>query len=94
MLGGGIESMPSAIESNESRRAGVDGKLNLALDFGKNGGASVANLVATPGVTRRDLLRIGVYNATSEVALGSSGIVGLTSAVGDNTEFLLAKCAT
>ncbi|KAK6086546.1 hypothetical protein SCUP234_01240 [Seiridium cupressi] len=80
--------MSTVRDSSESRRAGVEGKLNLAFDFCGIFGMS-GILVATPGVTRRDLLLIGAYNDTSELALDML-IVGIFSTVGDLTESFLA----
>lgn len=91
MLGGGMESMPTPMASIESRRAGVDGRLNLALDFREMVGISGMR-VATPGVTSKDLLLIGAYKDISEFARGMP--VAALSIVGETREFFLAGSAT
>jgi hypothetical protein len=92
MLDGGIKSILDRAESNESRRAGVEGKLNLALDF--RGIAGVSGIrVATPGVFSKDLLLTGGYNEISEFALAIP-LPGVLSVVGDVMVTFIAGSTT
>lgn len=90
-MGTGIENI-SPIDSRESRRAGVEGRLNLALAFRETFGGSGLR-VASPGVTNSDRRRMGVYIDRSELALAIVPAGG-ASANASPIESLMANSLT